>query len=246
MREARPAQPAATARFPRRPGPASEPTARSSPPTLASRRPAPPHQRGPAATRERDVEGAARRARGGRRQLTPRRRGGHPAWLLLHRRPPLAGPGLPGRAFCLRAAEERRGLASPDAAEQGRRRRSRRSCLSHRRHLGRHSAGGTGGGPWRRDTDTDRQTDTHRYLVTSARPGPSALRAPRPTRTAGRLRIPHATVGALGGRAGREETPTPSVRCAREGRRPRGWRRCLLGVVVFPTGPRPAPPRPAP
>ncbi|XP_031966292.1 uncharacterized protein LOC116444729 [Corvus moneduloides] len=89
-----------------------------------------------------------------------------------------------------------------------------------------------------------RQTDTHRYLVTPARPGPSALRAPRPTQAAGRLRIPCATAGALGERAGCEETPTPSVHCARDGWRPRGRRQCLLGVVVFPTGPRPAPPRP--
>lgn len=240
MRGARPAQPAAPARFPRRPAPASEPTAGSKPPPWQAA--ALPHRTSaaPPSPGKRDGEGAARRPRGRRRRLTPRRRGGHPAWLLLHRRPPLAGPGLPGRTFRLRAAEERRGLASADAAGPGWRRRSRRSCLSHRRHLGRHSAGGAGGGSRRRDTDTDGQTDTHRYLVTSARPCPSALRAPRPTRTAERPRIPRATAGAVGRRAVGEETPTPKVHCA-EGAAPQSRRRCLLGAVVFHSGHGPAP-----
>lgn len=235
MRGARPAQPAAIARLPRRSGPVSEPTAYSSPPPSGAA--ALPHRTSAALPLpgERDGEGAACRARGRRRQLTPRRRGGHPAWLLLHRRPPLAGPVLPEQTFRLRAAEERRGLASPDAAGQGWRRRSQRSCLNHRRHLDRHSAGGAGGGPWRRDTDTDRQTDRHRYLVTSARPGPSALRAPRPTQAAERPRIPRATAGAVRRRAVGEETSTPNVHCAGP-RHPQGRQRCLLGVVVFHSG----------
>lgn len=93
---------------------------------------------------------------------------------LLHRRFTTRGsPGLSGRTFPLRAVGKSSGLASLNAAEQ-RWWRDSQPCLSglpRRRHLGRHFARGAGGGPQR--------TDTHRYLVTSVQPCPSAPRKRR-------------------------------------------------------------------
>ncbi|XP_048161058.1 cuticle collagen dpy-13-like [Corvus hawaiiensis] len=233
VRGARPAQPAAAARFPRRPGPASEPTARSWPPCpTAPARPRRHHGKG--------TWKGQRTARGAGEGSSPRARGevtrpGSSSPAGRH----LRGPGSPDERFAF--GQRRSGAAS---LRPTRRNRAGGGAQSAPASATAAILAATPPGARGAVLGGGIQTDTHRYLVTSARPGPSALRAPRPTQAAGRLRIPRATAGALGERAGCEETPTPSVHCARDGWRPRGRRQCLLGVVVFPTGPRPAPPRP--
>lgn len=152
------------------------------------------------------------------------------AWFLLHRRSLPAGPRPPGRGFRLPAAAKSSGLASLKSAEQRWRRTDSQPCLNGRRHLGHRSARGTGGGPQR--------TDTHRYLVTSARPMPFrvAHAPPAPVLPA----LPFAPP-RRGGR-GAAETPNPSVHCARSAARPGpAGAQCLLGTVVFQAGHRPAP-----